>query len=153
MKTRKTKLSPDLRAEIKAAIPGSGWSMRELAEEVGYPDRSALSKYLKDDEEAKLIYDDRLRKLVALLGLEEARFLPQFVLKLDEGLIATMTKQAERHLVKLSDEISSLRGTSFHGFVGLRISGTVEKVFESVFALDPQGVDDDHDAAAATDAS
>lgn len=150
MKIRKTRLSPDLRAELKAAIRASVWSMRELADEVGYPGHSDLSRFLKDNQEAKLIYDDRLRKLVDLLNLEETRFLPQFELKLDERLIATMTKQAERHLLKLGRETSSLRGTSFHGFVGLRISGTVEKVFESVFAIDPQGVDDDPDAAAAS---
>ena len=132
------------RAKLKQAIMLDGRGYRELAEviEVSYP---RLNKFVNHDGATLPV--KALRALVEELGLEEREFLQQLELELNEVVINKVTKQVRSHLRTLGREVGTLRGTSFHAFVGIRVRGDLNRVFEGAFPIEPAAETSPEDAA------
>lgn len=132
----RVRLSQNQQGLLAAAIQAFSSPQAALARQVGLssPELSRLANQRRDSVRAAA-----LRQLVAVLGLEYEAFFEQYEIELDDQRLREIEDGLTAQLRHLRSEVRRLHGTTFTAFVGFRVEGAVDKVYEGRITITPTG--------------
>jgi len=133
---RRIRLNERQKIALSEAVIAYEGSQAELGRQVGLSpaDMSRVKKGQKNS-----LPRVALRGLVLTLRLDYGSFFEQFELDLDDERIIEIERALSAQLRQLQAEVQgSLKGSSFTLFVGIRVEGAVEKVYQGRVQLEPR---------------